>query len=313
MDDSKVFKEALRQENLKAIKKIPKADLHNHSGLGMRFNTFSSWVDGDIKPPPSTMNGIKALEDYISNETMKYIASKEGFEFTVRAAINAAIEDGVTLLESSIDCCNLSYYRSSENFFYFIEKMIDKCKEEIEFRPEIGVARGLPENYWRKYFIPCVESDIFYSFDLYGDEKVNDLDLYKDFFEYACQNDLKSKVHVGEFCGSQQIIETIEILNPDEIQHGVNCVNNGYLVGMLKEREIRLNICPKSNVVLGAVEDIKYHPIKELYEKGVKVSINTDDLLLFNHSVSEEFLYLYRNELFNEDDLDEIRKNSLID
>jgi adenosine deaminase len=62
---------------------------------------------------------------------------------------------------------------------------------------------------------------------------------------------------------------------------------------------------------LGAVKDIRVHPARKLYDKGINITINTDDLLLFDKGVSEEFLYLYKSGLFNEEELNEIRKNAL--
>jgi len=81
---------------------------------------------------------------------------------------------------------------------------------------------------------------------------------------------------------------------------------------LIKERKIRLNICPSSNFVLGAVKDMTKHPAKKLFDKGIPLTINTDDLLVFNSGVSEEYLYVYKQGLFSVDELNEIRKNSLL-
>lgn len=54
----KEFKEALVNKDLELLRKIPKTDLHNHSGLGMRFLTFDQWCGGNIKPPPGKINGL---------------------------------------------------------------------------------------------------------------------------------------------------------------------------------------------------------------------------------------------------------------
>ena len=80
---------------------------------------------------------------------------------------------------------------------------------------------------------------------------------------------------------------------------------------MIKDRNIRLNICPTSNIYLKAIDDIKNHPIKKLFDKGINISINTDDLIVFDSSVSEEYLMLYSNKIFTEEELDIIRRNSL--
>lgn len=86
---------------------------------------------------------------------------------------------------------------------------------------------------------------------------------------------------------------------------------------LIKERNIRLNICPSSNYILGAVRDMERYPARKLYDKGIVLTINTDDLLLFDSGVSEEYLYLYKLRLFdieelNERELNEMRKNALI-
>jgi adenosine deaminase len=69
--------------------------------------------------------------------------------------------------------------------------------------------------------------------------------------------------------------------------------------------------CPTSNVMLGRVESLAEHPIRKLYEAGVKVTVNTDDVLVFGQSVSDEFLNLYRVGLFDAAELDELRQNGL--
>ncbi len=79
----------------------------------------------------------------------------------------------------------------------------------------------------------------------------------------------------------------------------------------LMGNRIRLNICPTSNVLLGRVESLSVHPIRKLYDAGVKVTVNTDDVLVFGQSVSDEFLNLYRAGLFTAVELDELRQNGL--
>ena len=70
---------------------------------------------------------------------------------------------------------------------------------------------------------------------------------------------------------------------------------------------------PTSNVLLGRVESLAEHPIRKLCDGGVKVTVNTNDVLVFGQSVSDEFLNLYRAGLFSAAELDEIRQNGLGD
>lgn len=305
----KAFREALIENNLELMKMIPKADMHNHSGLGMRFSTFNHWCGGGIKPPPKKLNGLSGLEQYIASETGRHVDSKEGFEFMLTATIEEAIRDGVTLLETSIDTHYMSCYENADEFFKYVSEQVTKYNDEIEFRPEIGVHRAAPVAVWEEGVIPFIDSKIFKSLDLYGREEVNHLELYRKYFIYANERKIKTKVHVGEFSDVNQLIETIKALNPCEIQHGISSLKSQKAIDMIKERNIKLNICPTSNVVLGAVRDIKEHPIKDLFNKGVSVTINTDDVLLFNRSVSEEFMFVYNAGLLGIDELNEIRLN----
>ena len=73
-----------------------------------------------------------------------------------------------------------------------------------------------------------------------------------------------------------------------------------------------MNICPSSNVALGVVSDIALHPIRILVDNGVRVTINSDDLMIFGQSVSQEYLLLYQSGVLTAIELDEIRREGLL-
>ena len=65
--------------------------------------------------------------------------------------------------------------------------------------------------------------------------------------------------------------------------------------------------------MLGRVDRLETHPIRKLYDAGVRVTVNTDDVLVFGNGVSEEFLSLYQAKVFSADELDAIRREGLSD
>lgn len=81
----------------------------------------------------------------------------------------------------------------------------------------------------------------------------------------------------------------------------------------LRKNNIQLNVCPTSNVRLNTVESLKVHPMRILFDHGIRVTINSDDILVFNQSISEEYLSLYRAGLFAPEELDIVRHNGLDD
>ena len=82
-------------------------------------------------------------------------------------------------------------------------------------------------------------------------------------------------------------------------------------LNILADNRVQLNVCPSSNVMLGYVKDYRDHPIRTLVENGVRVTINTDDLLIFDSTIENEYLKLYRAGTLSVDQLDEIRRAGL--
>ena len=124
---------------------------------------------------------------------------------------------------------------------------------------------------------------------------------------------LRLKAHTGEWGDANSVQRAVEELGLDEVQHGIAAAEFKAVMRFLADHRIRLNICPTSNVMLGRVDSVAVHPIRKLYDAGVRVTVNTDDLLMFGQSVSDEYLNLYRAGVFSAAELDQIRQNGLRD
>lgn len=118
---------------------------------------------------------------------------------------------------------------------------------------------------------------------------------------------MRLKVHVGEWGTAEDVRRAVECLELDEVQHGIAAANDPSVVSFLADHKIRLNITPSSNYLLGRVKDLKTHPIAELYHSGVDVTINSDDVLIFDSDVSKEYLRLYQSGCLTAEELDNIR------
>ena len=87
----------------------------------------------------------------------------------------------------------------------------------------------------------------------------------------------------------------------------------GLEASFVRAYRIRLNVCPTSNLLLGRVARLQDHPIRKLFDAGVKVTVNTDDAIVFGVGVSEEFLRLHQVGVFTATELDVIRQWGLRD
>ncbi len=100
---------------------------------------------------------------------------------------------------------------------------------------------------------------------------------------------LKVTIHTGEDTPASFIKETIELTNPDRIGHGIHAIEDMQVVELIKERGITLEVNPWSNYLTNSVRTIEEHPLKKLFDLGVKVTINSDDPEVLETNVNNEY------------------------
>ncbi len=115
-------------------------------------------------------------------------------------------------------------------------------------------------------------------------------ELFAEAFDRARAAGLASVPHAGETVGAESIWGALRSLKAQRIGHGVRCLEDAELVAELRERQIPLEVCPTSNVCLGVAASIAEHPLPQLLEAGLYVTINSDDPPMFNTTLTDEYL-----------------------
>src|SRR5438093_423494 len=96
-------------------------------------------------------------------------------------------------------------------------------------------------------------------------------------------------MHAGEDAGPASVRGALDALGAERIQHGVRAVEDPALLAELAARGIPLAVCPTSNLRLGVVASLDAHPLRQLWEAGVRVSVNTDDPGFFGCELVGEY------------------------
>ncbi|WP_026526428.1 hypothetical protein [Butyrivibrio sp. VCD2006] len=312
LEDS-IFIEAIKNGNLDVIRQFPKADLHNHFVLGGCREFIQSKTGYEIKPISKTLSSMSEMDAWSAQYIGNRFNSTEGRRLLIEATFEQARKDGVTILEIGEDVWGLGafFHDDIEELIAAFQEANAKIASEIELRLQIGLSRHCGIDYLEdclKHFWGHKE---FYSIDLYGDEMAQPIDKFIPIYEKAAENGLVLKAHVGEWGTAEDVRTAVELLHLHEVQHGIAAVLDESVIDYLAEKKIRLNITPTSNVLLGRVSDMKDHPIAQLYRKGVDVTINSDDVLIFDSDVSKEYLRLYRSGCLTAEELNDIRLNGL--
>ena len=112
--------------------------------------------------------------------------------------------------------------------------------------------------------------------------------LYADSFRRAKAAGLLSLPHAGETAGADAVWEALDLLGADRIGHGVRCLEDPRLVDRLAATGTPLEVCITSNVLLGVAPSVAEHPLRRLWEAGVRFSVNTDDPGYFSTTLVDE-------------------------
>ena len=306
------FSQALESGDLTAVQSFPKSDLHNHSLAGGRRAVIAQHLGRVLPAPPARMRSVAEMTAYSVSTLGELLGMAEGFRILHVAAFQQALDDGVCVLEMSIHSGFIGLFPNRQvGMVEALEAVHQRVAPRIAFYPEIGLARESDPEVSCMCAEWLIDTGYFRSIDLYGDEFARPASEFRDLYRTAKGKGLRLKAHVGEFGSAESIREAVEVLELDEIQHGIAAARSPEVMKWLKENQIQLNVCPTSNVLLSRVESLAVHPIRKLFDNGVRVTINSDDILVFDQSVSEEYLSLFQAGVFSATELDGIREQGL--
>jgi adenosine deaminase len=305
------FIKALESNDLGQMIKVAKGDLHNHITRGGNKRYIEEWAGVSIPKCPK-LKDLNEMNTWNAQYVKPLVIGTLGFEKRIEAAFVQAKTDGVTVLHMSVGFGETIWYNNSvDDLVQALKKIHQSFAPEVLFIPEIALSSLTPTDEMNEGLEQFLSQDYFKSIDMFGDEFA--IPTFKKVFRKAKEKGLILKAHVGEFGTAELVREAVEELELDQVQHGIAAANSYSIMRWLSDNKIQLNVCPTSNVLLSRVDSYKVHPIRKLYDNGVKVTINTDDMLIFDQSVSQEFFNLYNAGLFNSNELNKIRENGLME
>lgn len=126
-------------------------------------------------------------------------------------------------------------------------------------------------------------------FGLGGDEIHYPIEDFVRPYEIAAEAGLGCTTHAGEFADASTMITAMKQLPLQRIGHGIAAIHCPDTLAMLKDKNITLEICPSSNVVLGLVNTLSEHPLPKLMDAGIRVCLNSDDPPFFNTALAHEY------------------------
>ncbi len=305
------FYEGLKENDVAKLLEVPKSDIHNHSTKGCRRAWLEERLKRKFPAPPDRFDGLAGMHEWFTTTIKPYCNGSEGVFLRWEGAFAEAKRNNITRLAMNFGAHDIDFVGGMDVFMNIIESFHQKYCPNTVFEPEITYVSLCNVEQEADRMDRYLSSGFFKSIDVCGGENLQSFEAFLPLYRKAEEYHLTKKMHVGESGSAEDVRRAVEILGLSEVHHGINSATSDEVMRFLADNRVQLNVCPSSNVMLGYAADYKDHPIKVLYENGVKVTINTDDLLLFDSTIENEYLLLYRAGTLNAEQLDEIRKNGL--
>lgn len=143
-----------------------------------------------------------------------------------------------------------------------------------------------------------------------GDERRAGPEQFREVYQLARNNGLRLTVHAGETVGPESIWGALHELKADRIGHGLRAIDDPELVRYLAEHQVPVEVCISSNVLTGCCTSVEQHPVRELFDAGVLVTLNTDDPEMFHTTLNHEYQIAQQVFDFSDDELRQLAENS---
>ena len=306
------------------MRELPKIELHLHHE-GAAPPAFIRGLASEKRVDLSRIfreDGSYAYRDFnhflsVYEAATSVLTGPEEFARLTRAVLEESAAHGVVYSETflSPDFCGGGDVTAWREYLAAIREAADEAERDlgITLRGIVTCIRHFGPEQAKTAAVCAAETagEWIVGFGMAGDEMVGHQRDYIWSFDCAREAGLKMTTHAGEWGGAASVREAVDDINPARIGHGVQAIDDLALVDVLAERGIVLEVCPGSNVFLGVYPSLAKHPIQRLRERGVKVTVSTDDPPFFHTTMTREFEALEKTFGWGEEDFSEVTETAL--
>jgi adenosine deaminase len=324
------------------IRTLPKVLLHDHLDGGLRASTVVELArDGGYTALPTTDPG--ELEDWFHRgaqrgnlpqylegftHTTGVMQTEEALERVAYEMMEDMHRDGVVYVETRF----APVFHTTGGLHW--DEAVAAVLHGLERgSSEFGVAYGLILCAMRNMKLSLETAELavdfrergVVGFDLAGEEGGFPPKKHIDAFHYIQRENFNITVHAGEAFGKESIWQAIQWCGAHRIGHATRLVEDigiakddpmkvtrmGYLAQYVLDKRLPLEVCLTSNVHTGAVDSIEAHPFGLLYRYRFRVTLNTDDRLMSDTTLSKEFLAAHRAFDLTLEDLEKLTINAM--
>lgn len=299
---------------LEVFQALPKADLHVHLDGSLRLATIlelarrqgidlPAWDEASLREAIGCGRQCASLVEYLKSFdiTLRVMQTEPALERIAFELAEDAHRENVRYME--VRYAPMLHTRRGLKITRVVEAVLDglrRARETHGIKSNViicGIRNISPESsYEMAELAVAYKGRGVVGFDLAGAEADNPAKHHKEAFQLVLENNINCTIHAGEAYGPESIAQALHVCGAHRIGHGCRLRENGDLLHYINDHRIPLECCPSSNVQTGAVRSLAAHPLKFYFDLGLRVTINTDNRLITDTTVSKE-LYLVHTEM----------------
>jgi adenine deaminase len=285
------------------IKRLPKCELHIHIEGSLEPELmFALARRNGIRLPYPSVEALRQayqfgnLQDFLNlyYQGMSVLITEQDFYDLAWAYLERAHADNVRHVEMFFD----PQGHTSRGISF--ATVIDGLHRAIgDARRKLGVQASLIMCFLRHLDEADAERtldlalpfrDRIVGVGLDSSEAGNPPSKFKHVFGRARDAGFFLSAHAGEEGPSSYVWEALDVLGVGRVDHGNRSLEDATLVGRLARDQVPLTMCPLSNLRLRVVDDLRHHPLRKLMDRGVIVTVNSDDPAYFGGYVNQNYL-----------------------
>ena len=297
--------------SLEFFRQLPKTDLHVHLDGSLRLDTIIDLARIHKVELPSTDPGALRLAMNLGQNCGSLVEYLKAFDVTLRvmqheeSLFRAAYELAEDASRENVRYMEVRYSpmlhtRLGLKLTSVVEAVLAGLRAAHD---ALGVESAVIlcgiRNISPESSLEMAELAVAYKgrgvvgYDLAGAEYDHPAKHHRKAFQLVRDNNINTTIHAGEAYGPESIAQALHVCGAHRIGHGCRLREDGDLLHYINDHRIPLECCPSSNVQTGAVRDLASHPLKLYFDLGLRVTINTDNRLVTDTTVSQELWHCH--------------------
>jgi adenine deaminase len=306
------------------IKRLPKCELHIHIEGSLEPELmFALAQRNSIRLPYETVDAVRRAYSFgnlqsfldIYYQGMSVLITEQDFYDLAFAYLRRAHADNVRHVEMFFDPQG-----HTARGIAFATVVNGLHRAIVDAEREFGVRASLIMCFLRH--LDEADAEITLDSALAFKEKIVGVGLdssetghppskFKHVFGRAREAGFFLTAHAGEEGPASYVWEALDLLGVGRVDHGNRALDDQELVGRLARERIALTVCPLSNLRLRVVDDLIHHPLRRMMDKGLVVTVNSDDPAYFGGYVNDNYLAVSDALLLQRDEIAAIARNGI--